>query len=91
MPIYEYQPDEKGCSYCRDGFEVMQAMSDEPLAKCPECGAPCHRVISVPARTGKNILSDANLAEKGFTKYVRRSDGQYTKEAGHGPDLPTYK
>ncbi len=90
MPIYEYEPDGEGCDYCQDGFELMQAMSDKPLKKCPQCQAPCHRVLSVTARPGKNILSNANLADKGFTKYVKRSDGQYTKEAGHGPDLPTY-
>ena len=39
MPVYEYR--------CENGhnFEVMQRMSDDPLAKCQECGAPVQRVF----------------------------------------------
>jgi putative FmdB family regulatory protein len=40
MPTYEYA--------CSNGhrFEVFQRMSDEPVAKCAECGEPATRVIS---------------------------------------------
>lgn len=40
MPTYDYQ--------CSEGhrFELFQRISDEPLAKCPECGARAQRVIS---------------------------------------------
>jgi putative FmdB family regulatory protein len=43
MPIYEYK--------CDNGhvFEVIQKMTDEPLTKCEECGAPAARVLSAPA------------------------------------------
>jgi putative FmdB family regulatory protein len=39
VPIYEYR--------CEQGhqFEVMQRMSDEPLASCSECSAPVRRVF----------------------------------------------
>ena len=39
MPIYEYR--------CDNGhvFEVMQRMSDDPLAVCEQCGAPVQRVF----------------------------------------------
>ena len=39
MPVYEYR--------CANGhtFEVMQRMSDDPLAACQECGAPVQRVF----------------------------------------------
>jgi len=39
MPIYEYK--------CANGhvFDVIQKMSDEPLDKCQECGAPAERVL----------------------------------------------
>ena len=39
MPIYEYR--------CPNGhqFEVFQAMSDDPVAVCQECGAPVERVF----------------------------------------------
>jgi len=41
MPTYEYR--------CPKGhhFELFQKMSEEPLAKCPECGAESERQISV--------------------------------------------
>ena len=40
MPTYEYR--------CPEGhsFEVFQKMSDDPVAKCPECGADAERLIS---------------------------------------------
>ena len=39
MPIYEYRC-EKGHT-----FEVMQRMTDDPLATCSTCGAPVQRVF----------------------------------------------
>ncbi|MDQ2676265.1 MAG: FmdB family transcriptional regulator [Actinomycetota bacterium] len=43
MPIYEYR--------CENGheFEAFQSMSEEPISKCMECGAPAQRVLSAPA------------------------------------------
>lgn len=43
MPIYEYR--------CANGheFEVFQSMSEDAVASCVECGAPCERVLSAPA------------------------------------------
>lgn len=40
MPTYEYE--------CPKGhtFEVFQKMTDEPVAKCPECGKKARRKIS---------------------------------------------
>jgi putative FmdB family regulatory protein len=39
MPIYEYR--------CENGhtFEVMQAMTDDPVAVCQTCEAPVQRVF----------------------------------------------
>ena len=39
MPIYEYK--------CDNGhvFDVMQKLSDDPLASCIECGAPVRKVL----------------------------------------------
>jgi putative FmdB family regulatory protein len=39
MPIYEYK--------CENGhvFDVMQKMSDEPLAECIECGASARKIL----------------------------------------------
>jgi putative FmdB family regulatory protein len=40
MPTYDYE--------CPKGhrFEIFQKMSDEPVSKCPECGAKARRKIS---------------------------------------------
>ena len=39
MPVYEYR--------CEKGhiFEVLQRMSDDPVARCTACGAPVQRVF----------------------------------------------
>jgi len=39
MPVYEYR--------CRNGhqFEVFQAMAEDPVSRCQECGAPVERVF----------------------------------------------
>jgi putative FmdB family regulatory protein len=39
MPIYEYKCDKGHVS------EVMQKMTDDPVKKCPECGAKVQRVF----------------------------------------------
>jgi putative FmdB family regulatory protein len=43
MPIYEYR--------CEQGhtFELLQRMSEEPLATCEQCEAPAVRVLHAPA------------------------------------------
>ncbi len=39
MPIYEYK--------CENGhvFDIMQKISEDPLRKCVECGAPVRKVL----------------------------------------------
>ena len=92
MPLYQYAiilPDgEEGMV-----FEVMQKMTDPPLTEHPVLKMPVRRIISAPGLGGewatsreKSNLSDAKLAEKGFTKYVKTGDGTYEKAAGAGPD-----
>ncbi|MBN1590429.1 MAG: zinc ribbon domain-containing protein [Pirellulales bacterium] len=89
MPLYEYKPDAKGCKYCAEGFEVLQSVNDPPVAKCPECGAACHRVFSSFAaiKSTRDMLSTKNLARHGFTQYKKAGDGHYEKTLGDGPDL----
>jgi predicted nucleic acid-binding Zn ribbon protein len=90
MPTYVYEvilPDGESGQI----FEVEQSMSEDALTKHPTTGQPVRRVIQPPHIGGKwtsskNMLSDKNLADKGFTKYVKTDDGQYEKTAGSGPD-----
>jgi predicted nucleic acid-binding Zn ribbon protein len=48
VPIYEYQAcnPQKSCNKCRDGFETIQGLKEEPLALCPLCHHPITKLIS---------------------------------------------
>jgi len=48
MPIYEYH-----CKTCKKHFELLQKISDPPLAKCPDCGKSVKRLISQTSFTLK--------------------------------------
>ena len=67
MPTYEYR-----CPKGHD-FELFQRISDEPGAKCPECGEDAERQLS----------AGAGLLFKGSGFYITdyRSDS-YKKAAG---------
>lgn len=92
MPIYVYEvvlPDDEPGQV----FEVVQPMSEPALTEHPTTGQPVRRVIQAPHIAGtwsasgeKRRLSDKNLGEQGFTKYVKTGDGRYEKTAGKGPN-----
>ena len=49
MPIYEYKSKNgANCKLCKNKFEVRQGINDEPLKRCPECGAEIRRLFSRP-------------------------------------------
>jgi len=85
MAIYQYQKTERaeGCPTCRAGFQTRQMMSAAPLTKCPDCGGPIRRVVSLCSVSGrmsdKSRLSDANLKRHGFQKLVNEGDGKFRK------------
>ncbi len=76
MPIYEYKALGGGCDHCREAFSVLRRMSDEPLAKCPRCGAKVERMFSTFA-VSSDKLAPSRLKEHGFTKLKRRDKGVY--------------
>lgn len=41
MPVYEYR-----CRACNHEFEITQAMSEDALVECPECGGELRKVFS---------------------------------------------
>ena len=41
MPTYEYE-----CEKCGLQFERRQAITEAPIAECPQCGGNVHRLIS---------------------------------------------
>ena len=88
MPIYQYRPGtEQHCTFCGNGFEVMQKIQDARLSACPQCHAPVVRQLSAPSigKPGPS-LDAANLEKHGFTQYRRAGKGVYEKTAGKGPD-----
>jgi putative FmdB family regulatory protein len=83
MPTYDYRAvdSEKAPDCCREGFEVVQSMSEAPLAACPTCGGPISKIIGAPGfttrRSEKSMMSDKNLKKNGFKKLVKEGDGKY--------------
>ena len=80
MPLYEYKPTtDRGCAFCRDGFEVRQSVSVQPLTACPRCGAPV-RKVPTSFSVGRDILSTSNLKDHGFTRLRKVDKGVYEKD-----------
>ncbi len=72
MPLYEY-----ACANCGVHTEVMQRIAAPPLASCPHCGGPVHKVLASPA-----------LHFKGtgwyVTDYGRRGNGSKAENRTEG-------
>jgi putative FmdB family regulatory protein len=87
MPLYVYEHDSGDCKPCEARFELLEGVNASPLAKCPQCGRPCHRIISpfAPLKSVRDMLSPKNLEKHGFTQYKRAGDGRYEKTCGEGP------
>ena len=51
MPTYEYRVvySDRSCNHCRQGFEVIQRMTEPALTFCPQCKNPICRVLFAPA------------------------------------------
>ena len=65
MPIYEYKAiDGAHCRLCKGGFEVRQGMNDEPLRKCPECGAEIRKLFSRPFLLRKEPLGEEETCDE---------------------------
>lgn len=77
MPIYEYH-----CKSCKKNFEILQKISDAPLAKCPECGKKIKRLIS---QTSFSLKGD------GWYKDGYSSTGSKIKSSAHEPSKKTEK
>lgn len=78
MPTYGYS-----CPECGHEYEKMQKISDDTLAKCPECGALGRRVIS----------GGAGLIFKGSGFYITdyKRAGEKQTESGDSGEKPKKK
>jgi len=75
MPFYEYE-----CPHCRAHTEVMQKISDKPLAKCPECGKKgLRKLISAPV---------FRLKGSGWYETDFKSDKEAKRNLAGGDDAP---
>jgi len=59
MPIYEYM-----CKSCGKRFEIMQKVSETPVAPCPKCGDTADRIISMTSFS----LKGAGWYKDGYSK-----------------------
>src|SRR5215218_1421517 len=78
MPIYEYR--------CRNGheFEVFQSMSEDPVSRCGECGAPVERVFHPVAVHFKGSGFYTTDYAKAGSKSKASADGAPDSESGKG-------
>ena len=77
MPIYEYR--------CPNGhqFEVFQAIADEPVSACQECGEPVERVFHPVAVHFKGSgFYTTDYARKTSAKASESRDGKESKDTG---------
>ena len=81
MPTYVYEADEpsKGCAKCGASFEVVQSIKDEPLSKCPDCGAPVRRVIQAPGLMHSKTDLHYRAKRAGFHTLKKVGRGEYEK------------
>lgn len=85
MPTYEYKHIHEFKSPCTKAvIEIFHSMNAPEMNLCPHCNQPIRKQVSQLNRikSERDTLSDKNLKNKGFTKYVKAGDGKYEKVAG---------
>ena len=83
MRIYEYKAvDGVHCRLCKGRFEVRQGINDEPLKRCPECGAEIRRLCSRPFLWRKESLSQ----EETFDGYIEKEADKLGLEENFAED-----
>ena len=82
MPVYEYQ-----CTTCQFRFEKLQRFSDGPLAVCPNCGGPVHRVmqpVGVIFKGSGFYVTDNRGKSSTMPSSKREGDGKPEVKSGEG-------
>ncbi len=82
MPTYEYSAEKasKSCPFCRTGFECAQRLDAAPLARCPRCGAPVRKRVSLPAIGRSRSGLDDRARHAGFKKLKKIGRGEYERQ-----------
>jgi putative FmdB family regulatory protein len=86
VPIYEYEHLEKPGDSCKKRFEALQAVSEDALTACPECGEPVKRVVSKAQFKTKANIDPDHAGSKGFSTFKKAGDGVWEKTGGPGVD-----
>ena len=83
MPIYEYE-----CLSCGKRTEVLQRMSDAPLAACPNCGGEVKKLISAPAfqLKGSGWYATDYGGKKGSGASETKAEGKSESKAEGKPE-----
>ena len=89
MPIYEYQ-----CQQCGNHFEIMQKISDAPLAECSACGGVLEKQWSQTSFQLKGsgwYVSDYGKSGSGAKSDEKAPEGKDEKTTGESPKTDTAK
>jgi len=80
MPTYKYRAVElkRSCDDCRSGFEVIQRITEPPLAVCPQCRNAIHRVLFAPSVVIKG--SPVTEADKKIKEYEKEGRWSHAAE-----------
>ena len=76
MPIYEYE-----CKACKKVHELIQKFSDAPMKKCPDCGKPVTKLISLSSFSLKGSGYDTTDSKRPSEEAKKKADAP-KKESG---------
>ena len=87
MPVYEYE-----CTNCKDRFEVMQKITDNPLKNCKSCGGELKKLITntsfVLKGSGWYVTDYPSSDRKKALKDKTSSAPGKEKKTGKKPESP---
>lgn len=79
MPLYDYR-----CRDCGHEFEIQQALSDDTLTVCPECGGDLRKVFSPVGIAFKGSGFYKNDSRGGSSKSSSSSSSGSTSSTSTG-------
>lgn len=87
MPIYEYE-----CQTCHHRVELIQKVTDAPLAECPKCQGAVKKLIAAPALQFKGsgwYITDYSAKGKGKTDDTSADKKVADSKPSTGPSATT--
>lgn len=84
MPTYEYK-----CKDCDEGFEVVQAFTDDALTTCPSCHGDLKKVFGSIGISFKGSGFYKNDARPGSSSTSASSSSGDAGSSGDSPSAPS--